>query len=109
MRFRLPSGLPLALVAALAACDPVSGLSNLVSAGNAPNRAAVEVAVKSDFPALIDEIGAGGGPLLARAYDAARVPETDRPARTLALNGNLGLYASSPDALVAALVAAGRP
>ena len=105
MRFALPA----VLVLALAACDPLSGLQNLVSPENADARAAVELAVKSDFPALIDEIGAGGGPLLTRAYDVARVPESDRAARTLALNSNLGVYAGSPDALIAALIAAGRP
>ena len=88
---------------------PMARLSNLVSTQNAGTRAAVEVVVKSDFNTIIDEIGAGGGPVLTRAYDAARVPPGDRPARTLALNGSLGLYAGSPDTLIAALVAAGRP
>ena len=93
----------------LAACTPLAGLSNLYSSENAGRRATVEVIVKSDFPTIIDEIGRGGGPVLTSAYDAARVPAGDRAARTLALDGNLGLYAGSPDALVAALVAAGRP
>jgi hypothetical protein len=69
---------------------------------------AVEVLVKSNHPALIAEIGAGGGPLLTRVFDAAGVPVQDRPARTLQLRGNLGLYDANPGALVTALSVYGR-
>ena len=90
----------------LAACTTDGDLRNI--APLASSNGAVEVLVKSNHPALIAEINAGTGPLLTRAFDAAGVPEQDRPARTLQLQGNLGLYDANPGALVTALSVYGR-
>lgn len=90
----------------LAACTTDGDLRDFAPLAS-PN-GAVEVLVKSNHPALIAEIDAGGGPLLTRAFDAAGVPEQDRPARTLQLQGNLGLYDANPGALVTALSVYGR-
>jgi hypothetical protein len=74
------------------------------SAAEQNRRGAVEVFVKSNHTALIDEIGAGGGPTLTRAFDIAGVPAADRPARVIQLDANLGLHAASPAALIRALL-----
>lgn len=84
---------------------PGAGLGQVGSPGHMQDRAAVEVHVKSNLPAILDEIAAGGGPTLARAYDLAGVPEGDRAARTLQLQGDLPLWTASPGALVGALLA----
>mgnify|MGYP004540382017 CR=1 FL=1 len=94
--------LPLLLVLTLAAC--ASGPGALLDPALAQRRGAVEVAVKSAHPGILEEIDAGGGPALSRALDAAGVPPEDRPARLLQLKGDLGLYRANPGALVAALV-----
>ncbi len=90
----------------LAACTSDGNLRDIAPMAG-PN-GAVEVLVKSNHPALIAEINAGGGPLLTRTFDAAGVPVQDRPARTLQLQGNLGLYDANPGALVTALSVYGR-
>ncbi len=72
--------------------------------GSGARRGAVEVIVKSGHPAILAEIEAGGGPVLASAMDAARVPPQDRPARLLQLRADIGLYEVNPGALVAALM-----
>lgn len=87
----------------LASCAPVAFLDP----GQGQRRGAVELAVKSAFPAILDEIDAGGGPALTRALDAAGVPEGDRSTRLAQLDGDLGLYAANPGALVAALLVYG--
>ncbi len=88
----------------LSACTGGLDLGALVRPGDAARRGAVEVAVKSAFPGILDEIEAGAGPNLARAFDAAGVPAVDRPARVIQLRGDLGLYEANPGALVAALM-----
>jgi hypothetical protein len=67
-------------------------------------RGAVELAVKSGFPAILNEINAGSGPNLQAALDAARVPQQDRSARILQLQGDLPLYSDNPGALVTSLL-----
>ena len=110
----------LLLTLALAACSteanhlgnplllPVYGVTSAI--GNAvydSRRGTVELLVKTNHPALLDEITAGGGPTLTRAYDAAGVPDRDRAARTIQLQRDLGLYQSNPGALVIALMVYG--
>lgn len=91
--------LALASCAPGTATTPVDGLRGLFDPARADRRAAVELAVKEDWPAVLTQIQAGGGPALSRAYDAAGVPAADRPARTLQLSGDLPLYAQNPGAL----------
>jgi len=67
-------------------------------------RAQVELIVKSDFPAIIPDIQAGGGPILTEAFDTAGVPDQDRPTRIFQLQRDLGLYAGNPGALVTAIM-----
>jgi hypothetical protein len=99
----------LAALLALSACT-TGGLDvvSLVDPAQAQRRGVVEVAVKSAFPGILDEIEAGAGPDLQRALDAAGVPEADRPGRLIQLRGDLGLYEANPGALVAALMLYGR-
>lgn len=99
----------LILLVALPACAPgaLPGLRSTimpVSAQDNARRGAVEIAVKGDFPALLSDIEAGGGPSLERAFDAAGVPVGDRAARRLQLSGDLALYESNPGALVTSLL-----
>ena len=67
-------------------------------------RGAVELVVKSEFPAILSDISAGFGPVLTQAMDAALIPAQDRPARVLQLQGDFGLYRANPGALITALV-----
>ena len=77
----------------------VSGLSTIANSEiYSQRRGAVEVLVKSNHPALVDQINAGAGPVLVR----------DRPARIIQLQSNLGLYAANPGALATALMLYGR-
>jgi hypothetical protein len=88
----------------VSACTPSLNVGALVDPGEAQRRGAVEVAVKSAYPGILEEIDAGNGPNLGRAMDAAGVPPGDRPARVIQLRGDLGLYEANPGALVAALM-----
>lgn len=87
---------------------PISGLGTAIE-NQAYNerRGRVEVIVKTNYPGILDEIGAGGGPALTDAMDAARIPTGDRPARITQLQGDLGLYSGNPGALVVALMVYG--
>lgn len=100
--------LPFLLILALAGCGAGLDLRGAVDPGQAARRGAVELAVKGSFPGILDEIGAGGGPALTRAFDVAGVPLQDRPGRVIQLAGDLGLYEANPGALVTALVVYGR-
>lgn len=87
----------------------VSGLSTIAnSAIYSQRRGAVEVLVKSNHPALVDQINAGAGPILSQVMQTAEIPVRDRPARIIQLQSNLGLYAANPGALVTALMLYGR-
>ena len=104
----------LLFVLGLAACAPGGGTPftwpvdpvqiGLNVAAYSQRRGMVELAVKAGFPAILDQISAGQGPVLAQALQAAGVPAQDQPARTLQLQGDLGLYAANPGALVTALM-----
>jgi len=87
---------------------PISGIGAAFEnrAYNA-RRGEVEVIVKSNYPGILDEIRAGGGPVLTQAMDAARIPTGDRPARVTQMQGDLGLYNGNPGALVVALMVYG--
>ncbi|MBP1804366.1 hypothetical protein [Rubellimicrobium aerolatum] len=98
MRRRAVLGLLLA-----GACGPGVDVRSAFDPAERQRRAAVEVAVKSAFPGILDEIEAGGGPGLAAALDAAGVAPEERAARVTQLRGDLGLYQGNPGALAAAL------
>ena len=70
-------------------------------------RGQVEVIVKSTFPTIIEEVAIGAGPTLTRAMDASGVPIEDHPARVMQLQGDIGLYRTNPEALIAALMVYG--
>ena len=100
----------------LAACttDPTNPgvpvfapLAVLTDPALAQKRGQVEIIVKSDYDAIRHDIGAGGGPVLMAAMDAAGVPYQDRPTRVIQLQANSGLYAANPSALVTALLVYG--
>ncbi|MCP1169391.1 hypothetical protein [Limimaricola litoreus] len=102
-------GLLATLPVALSACAPgaLPGLGSTllpVTAQDNARRGAVELAVKGNFGPVISDITAGGGPALERAFDAAGVPISDRPARRLQLSGDLELYEVNPGALVTSLL-----
>ncbi len=104
MRFPLPC------LILLSACapggtvqNPFTGVSSVFTAPDS-QRGAVELAVKSEFPALLAQIDAGGGPAVTAAFDAAGVPAEDRPARILQMQSDAGLYAANPGALTSALL-----
>lgn len=87
---------------------PLSGISTVF--GNAAyeqRRGQVEIIVKSNHQAILENIRAGGGPLLNEAFDSAGVPERDRPTRVIQLQSDLGLYETTPGALVTALMVYG--
>lgn len=100
MRFTLPC------LILLGACTGENPLTGVTSALTAPDRqrGAVELAVKSEFPAIMAQINAGGGPALDAAFNAAGVPFEDRPARIIQLQGDAGLYNANPAALTQALL-----
>ena len=78
-----------------------TGLSN---AAYNQTRGQVEVFVKTNHPALIADIRAGGGPTLAEAFDIAKVPQAARGPHTLQLQSDLALYRANPGALVVAIM-----
>ncbi len=94
------------LMACTSEVADLRGLSLFPPAGPT-QRGAVELIVKSEFPVILQEIDAGGGPALSNAMDRAGVPAADRPARLLQLRSDLPLYTESPAALVTALLTYG--
>ncbi|MDO7558522.1 MAG: hypothetical protein MUR46_12005 [Loktanella sp.] len=112
--------IPLIFLVVLAGCSneanhlgnpfflPISGLTTAASnAVYSERRGTVEVLVKSNHPALIDQINAGNGPILTQAMDAARIPQEDRETRIFQMQSDLGLYQANPGALVTALMVYG--
>ena len=93
----------LLLLAACAGPSPVERLTAFGDPAEADRRGGTELAVKTSYPAILDDIAAGGGPVLTAALDAAGVPESDRPTRILQLQRDRGLYESNPGALALAL------
>lgn len=80
----------------------------LLSPSGNQRQGQVEILVKSNHPAIIQDIQNGGGPNLTEAMDTAGVPIGDRPARVLQMQGDIGLYEATPDALVLALTIYGQ-
>ena len=82
--------------------------ASLLSANGSLRQGQVEILVKSNHPAIIQDIRNGGGPNLTEAMDTAGVPIGDRPARVLQMQGDIGLYETTPGALVLALTLYGQ-
>lgn len=112
--------IPLIFLVVLAGCSneanhlgnpfflPISGLTTAATnAVYSERRGTVEVLVKSNHPALIDQINAGNGPILTQAMNAARIPQEDRETRIFQMQSDLGLYQANPGALVTALMVYG--
>ncbi|MGJ8612021.1 MAG: hypothetical protein ACSHWY_13050 [Octadecabacter sp.] len=108
---------PIVFMAFMAACTnqanhignplllPPSGLGTAI--GNATygaQRGQVEVFVKTNHPALITDIRAGGGATLTQAFDIANVPTAVRAPHTIQLQSDLALYSGNLDALVVAIM-----
>lgn len=74
------------------------------NAANGEQRGQVEVFVKTNHPALIADIRAGGGPTLTQAFDIIEVPTNIRAGNTIRLQSELALYSANLDALIAALM-----
>ena len=84
---------------------PTAGVGGVIgSAEYQKRRGDVEVIVKSNYEAIKGDIRGGGGPVLTKAMNAARIPERDRPARIIQLQSDMGLYDTTPGALVTALM-----
>jgi len=84
---------------------PFSGFATAPStAVYSQRRGAVELFVKTNHPALIHQINAGGGPTLTEAMNTANIPVEDRPTRIVQLQSDLGLYEVNPGALITALM-----
>ena len=79
----------------------------MTDASDLQRRGAVEIAVKSGYPVILDEITSGGGPALGAAMEAAGIPAGDRPARIIQLQSDMALYEVNPGALVSALIVYG--
>lgn len=87
---------------------PISGLATAAeNAAYNQRRGQVELLVKTNYPEILQEIDAGGGPTLWQAMQIARIPLEDRPARITQLQGDKQIYAGSPGALVTALMVYG--
>lgn len=108
---------PLLLLPILAACSgeanhlgnplavPLNGLSAAIgNAGYNQTRGQVEVFVKTNHPALIANIRAGGGATLDEAFDIANVPQAVRAPHTLQLQSDLALYENNLEALIVAIM-----
>ena len=112
--------LPLIFLVALTACSnqanhlgnplllPITGIGTAIeNAVYNERRGKVEIAVKSNWPDILKDIEAGGGPTLTKAMDAARIPEPDRATRILQMQGDLGIYNGNPEALVVGIMVYG--
>ncbi|MFT6074726.1 MAG: hypothetical protein ACJAZ1_001645 [Yoonia sp.] len=84
---------------------PFNGISaSLDNGAYSQRRGQVELTVKSNFPAILNDIRMGSGPTLTEAMNVAGIPITDRPARIIQLQSDMALYESTPGALVTALM-----
>ena len=111
---------PYAAVILIAACSqdagrlfeptvsPGEGTSAVMgSAAYQKRQGDVELIVKSNYTQIKADIRAGGGPILTKAMDVAGIAASDRPARIIQLQSNIGLYQTTPGALVTALMVYG--
>lgn len=101
---------PFMITLCLSACADAGTTFNAIgttitTATSGAQRGPVEVFVKTNHPALISDIRAGGGQTLTQAYDIAAVPQSSRDLHILRLQSDLALYASNLDALVTAIMA----
>lgn len=114
--------LPLLLRPIVAACTgeanhignrlllPSSGVSTVLgNAGYNQTRGQIKVFVKTNHPALIDDIRAGGGSTLTEVFDIANIASNIRALHTLRLQSDLQLYENSLDALVVAIMVVSDP
>ncbi|MCF2903890.1 hypothetical protein L0666_02735 [Octadecabacter sp. CECT 8868] len=84
---------------------PIHAVGNAVSnATYGQRRGQVEVFVKTNHPALITDIRAGGGVTLTEAFDIANVPPAARAPHTLQMQSDLALYTNNLGALVVAIM-----
>lgn len=84
---------------------PVNALTSATeNAIYSERRGRVEVAVKSQFNQIIPDIQNGGGPALTAAFDAAGMPQADRPARIIQMQRDIGIYIGNPGAIVTAIM-----
>ncbi|MEL6957726.1 MAG: hypothetical protein AAGL89_02095 [Pseudomonadota bacterium] len=67
-------------------------------------RGQVELFVKTNHPAIIADLEAGGGPNLTRAFDIAEAPEAVRSAHTLQMQSDLEIYRQNLGATVVAIM-----
>ncbi|SFR39007.1 hypothetical protein SAMN04488005_1310 [Yoonia tamlensis] len=87
---------------------PLSALSTGISnAAYNQRRGQVEIYVKSNHTAIMGDIVNGGGDHIARAMDIAGIAPEDRPTRLIQLKSDQGLYQTSPEALITALMVYG--
>lgn len=104
----MPLHIPLLRYAAALALLALAGCDVAAMGGADPStRAGTEIAVKSNYGAVVADIEAGGGPALTTAMDAAGIPPQNRDLMILRLQSELPLYRTSPAALVLALRANG--
>lgn len=100
------------LILLLPLCACTNGMNPLQStlmtpaeaAAHTERRAQVEVFVKTNHPAIMNDIVMGGGPALTQAMQIAGIPVAQHPARALQLQSDAGLYQSAPGALVTTLM-----
>ncbi|SLN15047.1 hypothetical protein [Pseudooctadecabacter jejudonensis] len=84
---------------------PFNAVSNAVgNAAYANRRAKVEVFVKTNHPALMSDLRAGGGPTLTAAFDLANVPASVRAPHTLQMQSDAALYQTNYAALITAIM-----
>lgn len=87
---------------------PIAGVATLFeNTVYNERRGKVEIFVKTNHPALIQDIISGGGPTLTQAMDLARIPAQDRETRIIQMQSDIGLYTTNLGALVTALMVFG--
>ncbi|WP_375281333.1 hypothetical protein [Pseudooctadecabacter sp.] len=89
---------------------PVNAMSNAFGNANyASLRGKVEVFVKTNHPALMADLRAGGGPALTQAFDIAQTPQPVRAPHTLQMQSDLALYETNIAALITAIMVVADP
>ncbi|WP_296420516.1 hypothetical protein [Pseudooctadecabacter sp.] len=89
---------------------PVNAVSNAFGNANyAATRGKVEVFVKTNHPALVADLRAGGGPALTQAFDIAQTPQPVRGPHTLQMQSDLSLYETNIAALITAIMVVSDP
>lgn len=88
---------------------PFSGIATAIDNGAYnQRRGQVELYVKTNHPAILNDIDTSGGTHLEQAMILANIAVTDRPARILQLKGDRALYERNIDALIVALMVYGQ-